>query len=215
MPYALRPYTKVYIMIDRAHIQSRPYAGEQDLQPLVDLTNRCEEHDRVDWGITLNDLRWEIEAPGVDPQRDLRLWEDARGRPVALGQLHVLPTEHAIDIFFWFCVEPELRGVELEDALFAWGRERAGEIERERGRPVDFAMGARSTDGWRTAVIARQGLRPDRYFLRMVRPLDQPIADPVVPAGFQLRTLAGAQEVPQWVELYNLSFVDHWHFHRC
>ena len=56
----------------------RPYKGESDLQPLIDLFDDCERVDKLEFSVSLDRLRLELENPSVDRHLDLALWEDTR-----------------------------------------------------------------------------------------------------------------------------------------
>ncbi|HHP7243730.1 MAG TPA: hypothetical protein ACFE0H_03500, partial [Elainellaceae cyanobacterium] len=51
---------------------TRSYAGEKDLESIVNLLNDCEVVDCLDEYHTVSDLQMEFSAPHVDPDRDLR-----------------------------------------------------------------------------------------------------------------------------------------------
>src|SRR4029453_5957692 len=51
---------------------------------------------------------------------------------------------------------------------------------------------------------------PVRYFLRMVRRLDESLPVIPSPSGYQIRPFAGLDEVDAWVALSNAAFADHW-----
>jgi len=110
------------------------------------------------------------------------------------------------DGFLWFKVHPQHRGGELEAQLFAWAEEQL----HQRGR-VKLRVAARDIETERQAMFAQHGFEPVRYFLRMRRDLAEPIATPVLPAGYTMR--AGNHDPQQWADLYNESFVDHYNFH--
>jgi mycothiol synthase len=59
-------------------------------------------------------------------------------------------------------------------------------------------------------MLEQHGFRAARYLMDMTRSLADPLPEPVLPQGFTLRHLAGPEEVPAWVELFNQSFIDHW-----
>ncbi|GIV96346.1 MAG: GNAT family acetyltransferase [Herpetosiphonaceae bacterium] len=194
---------------------ARPFAGESDLQPLVDLINICESVDRIESGTSLAELRAEINSPSLDQQRDLRLWQHESGELIAFGQLWIRPAhvENTIDGNLWFFVHPEARGTDLETEIITWAEGRMREIRSEKGAQTRLYCGARDDDGWRTSIMQGHGFTPARYFLRMVRPLDQPISEPQLPEGFILRQVEGEHEIPAWVEMFNESFIDHWNHH--
>ncbi|MFO7167878.1 MAG: GNAT family N-acetyltransferase [Chloroflexota bacterium] len=188
-----------------ATITSRLYAGEADLAPIVEFVNLCEAHDRTQEGTSIEELRNDLSQPGFDPTRDVRLWYDEAGRLVGYGELWAHEETADGDGFLWFQVHPELRG-EIERDMLAWADARLRELGRRMLR-----VAARDVEAQRAALLESLGFEPVRYFLRMVRPLDEPIPEPVFPAGYTLRD--GDHDPQAWADLYNESFVDHFNFH--
>jgi len=194
-------------------ITMRPYVDEADLEPIAEMLNLCETVDQLDEGISVEELRDEFDAPSLDKARDLRLWHDADGTLIGFGQMWIPSSAEVADGSLWFRVHPEARGNGLEDQIVEWGAERIAEVGQERGKPAQLRAGARSTNGERIAVLERNGFTIARYFLRMVRPLDEPIPEPQLPEGFKVRHLNGEEEAEAWVESFNLSFIDHYNHH--
>lgn len=192
----------------------RPYAGEADLLRIVDLLNICEAVDRLDQGTSIGEMREDLSDPTTDVQRDLALWEDADGMLAAVGRLQIPPTGDDLSGFLWFRIYPALRWSHgLEAEVFGWAGERIREIGQQRGQTGSLRTGSVADNPERIAMLEQHGFRPARYFMDMARPLSEPLPEPQFPAGFTLRQLAGAEEVPAWVELFNLSFIDHWDHH--
>lgn len=195
-------------------LTARPYTGEEDLPLLVDLINLCDTVDQTEEGTSVEELREEFSSPTVDLARDLRLWESADGAVIGFGQLWIPPTGEVIDGYLWFRVHPEHRDGSVDDEIIAWGEQRILEVGQERQVTVSLRSGVRSDSAQRIALLERHGFTVSRYFLRMIRPLSEPLPEDVpLPEGFTLRHLAGPEEVPAWVELFNLSFIDHWNHH--
>jgi mycothiol synthase len=201
-------------MTTQTTFAARPYAGEADLPAIVDLMNLR----ALETGYEQSDVdgvRHWISSPSVDPARDLRLWDDADGRLVGFGMLWVpLPGGDVVDGRFNACTRPEARGQGLESAMIAWGSAQLQSVGRERGLPAQIYMGAPEQDTQERAMLEAHGFTVARYFFVMRRPLDQPIPEPQFPAGFTLRAMSHDRaDVERWVEMYNLSFIDHWGFH--
>ena len=194
-------------------LTTRPYVGERDLAALTELLNQVSQAHNLDDTYAEEDLRLEFADPRVDPARDLRLWEDADGRLVAFGQAWLPPESETIDAFLYWRVHPSAEGSGVEDELFEWGAERIRTFARERGRPARMICSAREHHAYALGVMQRQGMAPERYFFQMRRPLDQPLEPAELPAGFELRHVAGSADVAGWVDAYNLSFIDHWNHH--
>ena len=191
----------------------RSYAGETDLPRIVDFVNMCDAVDQLDMGTSIAELRDELSDPTLDPARDIGLWEDADGTLLGYAQLSIPSAGDDLLGFLWFKVHPSVRGSGLESEMFAWATERLRDLGRQRGLKARLRAGSITTDATRIAVLEQHGFRPTRYFVHMSRSLFEPLPDPQFPAGFSLRHLRGPEEVLAWVELFNLSFIDHWDHH--
>lgn len=196
-------------------LKVRQYRGDEDLQPICDLINLCDDTDKLDEGASVADLRVWIERPDRDKARDIRIWEDADGRMLAVGQILMPPGGEEVDGFFYFRAHPEARNQGVETEIIDWGAERLREVATERGLPGYLRTGTRDFDTYGRSIFESNGFEIARYFLTMRRTLDQPIPAPQLPEGFTLRHVDANDEadIARWVEMYNLSFIDHWGFH--
>ncbi len=194
-------------------LQARTYAGDADLQPIADFLNLVEAHEHLDEGTSPDELREEFSSPTFDPARDIRIWEDADGTMLAFAQIWIPAAGEVADGYVWFKVHPEHRDGTTESEIFAWGAERMRDVGRERGVRVQLRAGARSDKADRIKLLEQHGFMANRYFLRMSRDLSEPIAEPKLPGGFTIRALAGTGEAAAWIDMFNLSFIDHWNHH--
>ncbi len=194
---------------------SRPYAGESDIQAICDLLNLCDAVHQLDDNYSIDDLRVEFAHPKLDPQRDLRLWEDADGQLVAFGQLWIgdqAPDTDIADGFLYMRVHPEWHGP-LTDEVIAWGEERMREIGRERGLTAALRSGGPEHYTVQFEALERRGYTINRYFFTMERPLDLPIEERPLPEGYTLRYVQDEADLARWIDAFNLSFIDHWNYH--
>jgi mycothiol synthase len=194
-------------------ILSRAYAGESDLSPIADLQNACEAVDRLDHSTSVDELRSEFADPRLDAARDLRLWQDADGRLIGFGQLWILESPEELDARLQFWVHPAARGEDLDTQIIDWSAERLREAARQPARSARLRTSARQDQAERLALLRNLGFAIDRYSFTMVRSLDEPIPEPRTPEGFTLREVAGPHEAEKWVEMFNLSFIDHPNHH--
>src|SRR5438552_13338273 len=181
-------------MTTQTTFTSRHYAGERDLQNIVDLWNLVDTVDKLEYPISVDDLQVEVNVPGVDLRRDFRLWEDAEGRLVAYGRVWV---DNSLDIAegrLNFCVHPEVRSQGIENELLDWAEERMREVGQQRRKPPVLFTVARDYDAYSRAVVEGHGYTPARYFFRMARPLNEPIPEPQFPQGFTMRAIEGKHE---------------------
>lgn len=73
----------------------RTYQGESDLQLIVDLIDACEQIDKLESFVSIEQLRSSITNPAIDRERDLRLWEEAQGKVIGFGELSIAePIDH-------------------------------------------------------------------------------------------------------------------------
>ena len=188
----------------------RLFAGAADVPAIVDLFNAIEAVDQYGAGTSVAELQVELDNPMIDPARDIALWEDDRGQLVALGAVWVHPGDAEIEAYFWMRIHPHARGAELERDVIDWGTERLREIASARGLPAHLRLGTRDDNAYQIGTLEHNGFQFDRSFFDMARPLDQPIDAMPLPEGFTIRPLDGENELPAWVETFNLSFIDHW-----
>ena len=188
---------------------ARPFAGEADLPLIAELLNTCEAVDQLDWHTSVDQLRVEYADPRLDPARDLQLWQDSDSELIGFAQLWILvaPDELNGRIFTW--VRPEARGGALETQILDWGAERLREAMRAHGLPGGLrpTTGAEQTD--EIALLSNLGFAIVRYSYTMERSLAEPIAEPQLPEGYTIREMAGPDEAEAWLEMFNLSFIDH------
>jgi mycothiol synthase len=194
-------------------LQARSYTGEADLQPVTDFLNLCEAYDKLDEGISVDELRDEFNAPTLDTARDLRIWEDGDGAMIGFGQLWISTTGDPVDGYLWFKVHPEHRDGMIASEIIAWGEERMREVGREHSVRTLLRSGARSDRADEIALLEEHGFAIGRYFLRMTRSLHEPIPEPVLPSGFTIRTVVGTHQAAAWIDMFNQSFIDHWNHH--
>jgi mycothiol synthase len=189
-------------------IMARGYAGEQDLPLIAEMLNHCEDADQTGESSSVDELRQEFATPHFDPARDLQLWEDGDGALIGFGQLWIHNQATDPDSFLWYRVRPAARDGDLDEQIIAWAAERTRAAAQERGVRLRLRVSAISTEQARIDLLERSGFATDRYFYRMACPLEGPLAEPQLPAGFTVAT--GPYDAEMWARLFNESFIDHW-----
>ncbi len=202
-------------MMTETTYKAHAFRGESDLEPIVELINAADAVDQLQDNTDANKVRNWFEAPGLQPERDIRLWEDGNGRVIAFAMLHVRPDEAYAGGYLNWQAHPEVRESGIEDDLFAWVEERAREGGHEHGLPADVRPFTSQADTYMNPQLEKHGFQVVRYFFQMRRPLKDgdPIPEPQFPEGYTLRHVANDADVEKWVEMFNLSFIDHWDFH--
>lgn len=194
-------------------LTKRGYTGENDLEAIAALIHACEAVDCLEEGSSIAELRQEIEAPGFDLDRNLRLWETPEGTLIGFAQLWIPESSEVRDGFLWFRVHPLFRGGTLEGEIVAWGEARMQEVRRDCGVPVSLRSGTKETDGDRIRFLESCGFALERYFFHMERVAAEPIPTPQLPPEFTVQIGEQQKQGDAWVELYNQSFIDHWSFY--
>lgn len=192
---------------------SRPYAGEADLPAISALILAADAVDRVDQGLSVDEVRMHLTEPGVDATRDVRLWTAADGALVAFAHLVLRPDNEIVDGYLRYDLHPDWRIDTLNDEIIGWAGGRLREVAVDRGKPAQFRAGVREEYADRRRQLERHGLTIVRHFPTLERSLTEPIEAPALPEGFSIRPLAGPDEVTAWVEMHNESFIDHYNFH--
>ncbi|HET6261920.1 MAG TPA: GNAT family N-acetyltransferase [Chloroflexia bacterium] len=207
-------------MNTQTRIKSREYAGEADLQPICDLINFIDQYGDLDDDFaTVAGWRTNLSHPETVVTRDVRIWEDDSGRMIGFGRMWFpKPGEEPVtDAYFFLRVHPEVRDQGLEEEMLEWAEGQVRQVAQERGHKALLRAGL--SDGvpeymaYRQDVLKRNGFEPVRYWFKMARDLNEPIPEPVLPEGYTLRHTEGPSEAAPWVEMFNLSFIDHWNHH--
>ena len=193
--------------------QPRPYQNEADLPSIVALIDACEDVDALDRRTSVEELRGEIEAPGVDPERDLQLWHDHTGQLIGWGQLAISEHGDTVDGRFWMRIHPAVRNQGLESEIMAWIEQRVREVAQQRQKPAQLLTGARDDQHDRLRLLNEWSFTPTRYFFTMRRSLKISIEQPQLPPGFTIREFQPGPDDDEWIALGNLAFREHWNHH--
>ncbi|NJL33013.1 MAG: hypothetical protein HC893_03110 [Chloroflexaceae bacterium] len=150
-----------------ATLTLRPYAGEQDLLLIVELLNQYNAIYDPDVVETDSEWRRDMHAPHYDPAHDLRLWDDASGRLVAVASLSVPPepgTEGS-DGFLFFGIHHDIGDAALIGDVLHWAEDRMREVAAARGMTSFVRVSARDTLTERRALLEQHGYRVGACFL--------------------------------------------------
>ncbi len=183
-------------------IQTRAYAGEADLRAIVGLQDAARALNSQIDRFTFETLRDEYNEPGFDISRNLRLWE-AGGILVMFADMWIDASDETLDGMLYYQIRPATEDEFMHRDALSWGearlREAAAEGPEHSGlRPV-LRVFCLDSQAERLRLWPELGLAADRYDFNMQRDLHAPIPAPAFPAGFELRPLAGAHKVEQWV----------------
>jgi len=178
----------------RSLLASRSYKTEHDLQQMLDLLMAARSRTDDRWYAHVGELMWRyfMVICHLNPQKHIRLWHDDEGELVGYAVLGEDPS------FDWQ-VLPEYQWSGIEAEAMTWAETRLAELrkcdaERWRGNLVS---GARQDDAKRIAFLEQHGFRYAGEFaeVNMLRSLDGPIPESVIPGDCQVRAVADASEI--------------------
>jgi ribosomal protein S18 acetylase RimI-like enzyme len=176
-------------------LTSRHYETERDLEQMQGLL--MEARSRTDdWRYWhAGDLTWDffMVLCHLKPQEHVRLWHDEGGALVGYAILGEDPS-------FDCQVLPEYAWSGIETEALAWAEMRLSglrmrDAERWSGQCV---ARARRDDPTRIAFLEQHGFRRGNHVeVNMLRSVDEPIPESRLPSGYQVRAVAGADEIAQ------------------
>ncbi|MBN1147816.1 MAG: GNAT family N-acetyltransferase [Anaerolineales bacterium] len=178
---------------DTSALNSRLYETEQDLLQMQDLLMQARAR-TSDWRYAhVGELMWGffMAVCHLDAQEYIRLWHDRQGKLVAYAILGEDPS-------FDCQVLPEYEWCGIEAEALDWAEAHIGQLrERQAERwSGNLVSGARQDDAKRIAFLERRGFRYRGEFaeVNMLRSLDEPISESVLPPACQIRALAETGE---------------------
>ena len=174
-------------------LTSRLYESEQDLKQMYDLLMEARSLTN-DWRYAhVGELAFNyfMIAIHLNPQEHIRLWYDN----VKLVGYAILGEDPAID---WQVLPAyEWSGIELE--ALQWAETRTDVLRKmdEEKWGSDLVSGSRQDDVKRIAFLEQHGFHycGDFAEVNMIRSLVEPIPEPRVPDGFQIREFSGTAEI--------------------
>ena len=172
---------------------SRLYETESDLQPMYNLLMEARAR-AGDWRYAhVGELAFSffMVACHLNPQEHIRLWHTVEGR---LAGYAILGEDPAFDCQ----VLPEYQWSGIEAEALDWAEALAAELRRRDAQRWggNLVTGVRRDDAPRLAFLEQCGFRycGDFAEVNMLRVLDEPIPEPVLPAGCQVRAMAETGE---------------------
>ncbi len=185
-----------------------------DLAALVALINKVDAFDQLERATTLEEMEHEMSWPDYYPETDCFLaWAD--GQLVGYADLLLGTSEAGAEstVYTWGIVHPQWRrrglGRRLLEKLYRRATERLDEVN---GKPAYFQGSGRDLEEDRKALFESFGMKPVRYFVNLVRPINNGLPPVEMPAGYRLRTFDPDRDVEIAWRVDNLAFQDHWGF---
>jgi len=176
------------------NLKLRPYVGERDWLDIIDIIQSDPIfHHSVDFS-------WRLCSTSLEDFRNAALWENEKGEVCAFAALQ----------FAWltfdYAIRPEIRNWEVETQILEWGETRLRQIVQETNEHFPFNVSSFTYEQERVALLEKRGyVRWENFLVVLSQPLNT-IPVPNIPKGFVIRSLAGADEVEQYVALHRAAF---------
>jgi mycothiol synthase len=192
----------------------RAFDPASDFPEIAELITIAHSHDGIAWIPSARELAHEWSpSPGFASASDAVVAELA-GAAVGLAAVdwRLRDTKVVHNIEIW--VRPDARRQGVGGALLAWAEDRArASVRLGEGGPADVHH---EVGGWGDSVVpghaelaARHGYRVVRYGFEMRRPVDAPIPDAPLPAGFEVRPVRPEDHRRIW-DADTEAFQDSW-----
>ena len=177
-------------------ITSRTYADQEDLQPMIDLILKVREPE------------WVSDYPGIVNLREMLALNSIKANTRLWFRDSQMIAFALVDDFsnLVFEIEPETVNAALEAEIITWGEECIRRRTRDAGEGLTLDASCREEDIERLAFLDRHGfiIQPIRS-LHLKRSLNDPIPEPILPDGFEIRPSTGSEEVQEWVLLHRAA----------
>jgi mycothiol synthase len=185
-----------------------------DLDSLLELTNRVLEADHADRRTTLDDVRHDFEKPSLEPESNCFVAVTPDGTIVGSAGIEIFDPEKG-QAHSYGNVHPDYRrrgiGTRLVRATEARLVERA-RTEIQPDRPLFILRYIPDTNTGDIALLEAEGYQPVRYFYEMRIDLDGPIEPPRFPDGISLRPFDQARDAQAVYRADMDAFSGHWGF---
>ena len=156
-------------------------------------------------------LKSEWTGPGFHLEESVRVAQTPDGQIV--GYIEVWDTDPLpVSNWVWARVHPDFEGLGIGSALMKWAEQRLQQtISRvPPDMQVVYRSGSLSTHNQTKKLLDSLGMKPTRYYWRMVIDLDQKTPEPKWPENITLTTLAEIDDLPAVYRAFADSFQDHY-----
>jgi mycothiol synthase len=174
-------------------VEPRTYRDETDLAKMRSMLQAGRKAKNGTYYVHIGDLNWWLFYPpiGEDWWQHIFLWDDPADPSRLLAWALIAPDGETFDIY----VQPELRGLPLAMACYAWGAARAAENALSHGAEQTGVMWISQDDTLMDEWLCKQGYTRNRADVSMLRSLTVPILTPTLPDGYTVRGCQGEIEV--------------------
>jgi GNAT superfamily N-acetyltransferase len=208
--------TKAYLQLENAPaidgLAFRNYRGEEDLAAMIPVFDACNQADGIRETTTLEFLvHLYRNLTNCDPAKDM-IFAEVNGRVIAYSRVWWGDEPDGPLTYYTFCyLHPDWRRKGIGGAILRHNRARIREIAagHDPERKKLIYTWAEEKQAGAHALLKREGFEEVRYFFTMLRDLNRPIPEPVMPEGLAIRPVT-PQNLRQVWEAQEEAFRDHW-----
>ena len=192
-------------------VRLRPYAGDEDIPILTEITNAAYAADEVQERHTQEQLRIELRPEEkFNPATDLRVAE-VDGKTVGFCKVSWIDTNDGLREYRSWCeVDPAWRRRGIGSTLFGFAQARKAELSASHDvdRPRVAGAWGSDNDAGARVLYESHGYQAVRWFYHMNRDLTQPIEVPPLPEGIEVRPVT-RDDAHRLFMADNEAFLDH------
>jgi mycothiol synthase len=197
-----------------AGVTLRAFAGEADLPAFVRIFRAANEADRIDERTSVEGMANWVGHPSESfrADRDIVV-ATVEGEPVAYGWTSWVDTTDGLrDYATRGHVHPDWRRRGIGTAILRRNEAHLRELAagHETDRPRSYTAYTPERRLGAVALLEGNGYRPVRYFFDMVRPTLDDVRVPDLPAGIEIRPVAGREQLRKLFDADVAAFADHW-----
>ncbi len=187
-----------------------------DLPEITALVNLVHTHEGLPWQLSIEEMESEWRYPTFDPERECTVVCNTDGKIVAFGlteKSSVSAARGGGDC----TVHPDYRGQGIGTRLLREGdsaylADVGPEFDEET--PIYIHRSATKQNPDMIALFEAEGYQAVRHFFTMRIVLDQPVSDPAMPEGFELRPFDLERDGHAVYQAQQEAFRDHWGYIR-
>ncbi len=186
-------------------------ANLADIPAVTELANDCAIDQTGQPDMDADELHSEWTSPQFAPAHNVRVVETGNGRIVGCTEVWDIDTV-PVSNWVWGCVHPDFENQGIGTLMMDWAEQRLQETVARvpNDLQVVFNAGGINTHQPTREFMHNRQMRLVRHFWRMVIELNQPIPQPIWPAGIALRTFADRNDLNAVYRAFDDAFKDHW-----
>lgn len=194
-----------------AGLSFRGFGGETDYARMAELINTCNRVDKLDERTTTEEMRNNYtHLTNCDLDRDV-LVAEIDGQMVGYSRVWWVEETETDRIVAYHIgnLHPEWRRKGIGTAMLAWNQQRLREKVAELEKPKIFRAFFDENQAGDKALLHGSGYQAERFFFEMKRNLSEPIPEPQLPDGLEIRPVEEAHYRQIW-DAKDEAFRDHW-----